>query len=36
VVATEVLDTLSLDVAIIRGMELGAYVDILRVLAAGK
>jgi pimeloyl-ACP methyl ester carboxylesterase len=36
VVATEVLDTLSLDVSIIRGMELSAYVDILRVLAAGK
>lgn len=34
--ATDVLDTLSLDFAIIRGMELRAYVDILKVLAAGK
>lgn len=36
VVATEVLDTLTLDVALIRGVQLGAYVDILKTLAAGK
>ncbi len=36
VVATEVLDTLTLDIALIRGVELGAYIDILKTLAAGK
>jgi pimeloyl-ACP methyl ester carboxylesterase len=35
VVATEVLDTLTLDVALIRGVQLSAYVDILRTLAVG-
>ncbi|GIK20389.1 MAG: hypothetical protein DYG93_04405 [Leptolyngbya sp. PLA2] len=34
--ATEVLDTLTLDVALVRGVELGAYAEILRTLAAGK
>ena len=34
--ATDVLDTLTLDVALIRGVELGAYVDILETLAAGR
>lgn len=36
VVPTEVLDTLKLDVGLIRGVELGAYVDILKTIAAGK
>ncbi|MCA9287667.1 MAG: hypothetical protein KDA05_03730, partial [Phycisphaerales bacterium] len=36
VVPTEVLDSLTLDVGLIRGVELGAYVDILRTLGAGK
>jgi len=36
VVATDVLDTLTLDIGLIRGLELGAYVDILSTLAAGK
>ena len=36
VVPTEVLDTLTVDVGLIRGVEFGAYVDILRTLAAGK
>ncbi|MEZ6233706.1 MAG: hypothetical protein R3B68_05915 [Phycisphaerales bacterium] len=36
VVPTEVLDNLTLDVGLIRGVELGAYADILRTLAAGK
>jgi pimeloyl-ACP methyl ester carboxylesterase len=36
VVPTEVLDTLTLDVGLLRGVELGAYVDILKTLAAGK
>lgn len=36
VVATEVLDTLTLDVSLIRGVELGAYVDILKTLGVGK
>ncbi|MEM1422714.1 MAG: hypothetical protein AAGH64_01800 [Planctomycetota bacterium] len=35
-VATDVLDTLTLDVALFRGVQLGAYVDILRTLAAGE
>jgi len=34
--ATEALDTLTLDVALIQGVELAAYADILRALAAGK
>jgi pimeloyl-ACP methyl ester carboxylesterase len=36
VVPTEVLDTLTLDIGLIRGLELSAYVDILKTLAAGK
>ncbi len=36
VVPTDVLDTLTLDVGLIRGVELGAYVDILKTLAAGN
>ncbi|MEM1166287.1 MAG: hypothetical protein AAGI30_08355 [Planctomycetota bacterium] len=36
VVPTEVLDTLTLDIALIRGVELEAYAGILRTLAAGK
>ncbi len=35
VVPTTVLDTLTLDVGLLRGVELGAYIDILRTLAAG-
>lgn len=35
VVPTTVLDTLSIDVGLIRGVELGAYIDILKTLAAG-
>ena len=34
--ATDVLDTLTLDIAIFRGLELGAYIDIMKTLAAGK
>ena len=33
---TDVLDTLTLDIGLIRGVELGAYADILITLAAGK
>ncbi|MCA9299164.1 MAG: hypothetical protein KDA28_08870 [Phycisphaerales bacterium] len=33
---TDVLDALTLDVGLIRGVELGAYVDILKTLAVGK
>lgn len=36
VIATDVLDNLTVDVALIRGVELAAYVEILKVLAAGK
>lgn len=36
VTPTEVLDTLTLDIGLIRGVELGAYVDILKTLAVGK
>jgi pimeloyl-ACP methyl ester carboxylesterase len=36
VVATEVLDTLTLDIGLIRGVELGAYVGILRTLGVGN
>ncbi len=36
VVPTTVLDTLSIDVGLLRGLELGAYIDILRTLAAGE
>lgn len=36
VVPTEVLDTLTLDIAFIRGIRIGAYVDILITLAAGE
>jgi len=32
---TDVLDTLSIDVGLLRGVELGAYIDILKTLAAG-
>lgn len=35
VVPTTVLDTLSVDVGLLRGVELGAYIDILKTLAAG-
>ncbi|MEM9065645.1 MAG: hypothetical protein AAGB51_09175 [Planctomycetota bacterium] len=35
-VATDVLDVVVADVAIFRGLEIGAYVDILRTLAAGR
>ena len=35
VIPTTVLDTLALDVGLLRGVELGAYIDILRTLAAG-
>ncbi len=35
VVPTDVLDTLTLDVGLLRGLEIRAYVDILRTLAAG-
>lgn len=33
--ATEALDTLELDVGFLRGLEIGAYVDIIKTLAAG-
>ncbi len=33
---TEVLDTLTVDVGLLRGLEIGAYIDILKTLAAGK
>jgi len=33
--ATEALDTLELDFGFLRGLEIGAYVDILLILAAG-
>lgn len=36
VVPTEVLDNLTLDIAIIRGVEFAAYVDILKTLAVGE
>lgn len=36
VTPTEVLDTLTIDVALIRGVEFAAYADILKTLAAGK
>lgn len=36
VVPTDVLDTLEVDIVFIRGVEFGAYIDILRTLAAGK
>lgn len=35
VVPTTVLDTLSIDVGLLRGVELAAYIDILKTLAAG-
>jgi pimeloyl-ACP methyl ester carboxylesterase len=34
--ATDVLDTLTIDVGLLRGLEIGAYIDIMRTLAAGK
>lgn len=34
--ATEVLDYIVADVGIFRGLKLGAYVDIMKILAAGK
>ncbi len=36
IIPTEVLDTVTLDVALIRGVEFAAYSDILKTLAAGK
>ncbi len=35
VVPTDVLDTLTLDIGLIRGLKLGAYVDILKTLSVG-
>jgi hypothetical protein len=34
--APDALDTLKLDIGLLRGLELGAYVDLLQALAAGK
>ncbi|MEM9082262.1 MAG: hypothetical protein AAGB34_01615 [Planctomycetota bacterium] len=36
IVATEVLDNLTVDITIIQGVEFAAYVDILKTLAAGE
>jgi len=36
VYAQDVLDTVSVDIGLLRGFEIGAYVDILKTLAAGK
>ena len=34
--APDALDTVKLDIGLLRGLELGAYVDLLQALAAGK
>ena len=36
VYAQDVLDTVAVDVGLLRGIEIGAYIDILKTLAAGK
>lgn len=36
VYASDVLDTVAVDVGLLRGFEIGAYIDIMKALAAGK
>lgn len=36
VFATDVLDTMTVDIGLIRGLEIGAYIDIMKTLAAGR
>ncbi|MCA9272023.1 MAG: hypothetical protein KDA31_03145 [Phycisphaerales bacterium] len=36
VYAQDVLDTVTVDVGLLRGFEIGAYIDIMKTLAAGK